>query len=101
MNSRVVQTITVNLKHLRKLDLSFTNIDDTALYALPENCPDLASLILEECQKITEEGVYYAFRNLGRLRYLNIRNCYNVVSDDDFGTLESDAEWESVGEEED
>lgn len=68
------------LENLLEVDLGETNITDQSLMILADRCPKLNSLELEGCQHVTEVGIEYVTKKCQQsLKFLNIRDCFNVV----------------------
>ncbi|XP_021736584.1 F-box/LRR-repeat protein 2-like [Chenopodium quinoa] len=63
---------------LEKLIATFSGINDKLLTKLGSICPRLIHLDLEDCDKVTEEGVKEVVKLCKRLRYLSISCCEKV-----------------------
>lgn len=90
------------LKDLREADLGETNITDQSLIVLADHCSKLESLDLEGCQHVTEVGIEYLTKKCQQsLKYLNVKDCFNIVPGPD-NNLDGTpavidwAEWEEV-----
>ncbi|XP_058742510.1 uncharacterized protein LOC131615006 [Vicia villosa] len=66
---------------LKMLNLSFSEIDDEALYSISKNCCGLLQLLINDCLKCTEKGVKHVVQNCTQLREINLENCLNVRTD--------------------
>ena len=67
------------LNDLREVDLGETNITDQSLIKLADHCPKLESLDLEGCQHVTEVGIEYLTKHAASLKYLNVKDCFNII----------------------
>jgi len=56
--------------NIRHLNLSYTGVDDEALYIL--------QLLLKACDHVTEKGVKHVVENCTQLREINLQNCGKV-----------------------
>ena len=88
------------LTNLRELDIGGTIIRNRTLKDVANYCKHLESLDLSDCQKITEKGVRYITTGLPSVTFLNLADCYNVVSmDGEFdGVVVDEAGWEDEDE---
>lgn len=76
-----------NLKNLKRLNLTGTDISDNGLKKIFENCPNLKTLDLSSCKKITQEG----FKTLNWNKISNLKELdlsETDISDVNFTTLE-------------
>ncbi|XP_058740746.1 uncharacterized protein LOC131613042 [Vicia villosa] len=63
---------------LKMLNLSFSEIDDEALYSISKSCCGLLQLFLNDCSECTEKGVTHVIENCTQLREINLKNCRDV-----------------------
>ncbi|CAL5194853.1 unnamed protein product [Lathyrus oleraceus] len=63
---------------LRMLNLSFSNLDDEALYSISNSCCGLLQLLINDCLGCTEKGVKHVLEKCTQLREINLKNCSNV-----------------------
>lgn len=92
------------LKDLREVDLGETNITDQSLIKLADHCPKLESLDLEGCQHVTEVGIEYLTRHGASIKYLNVKDCFNIIPGpnlDDTAVVIDWAEWELEDDDDD
>ncbi|PNY15991.1 F-box/LRR-repeat protein [Trifolium pratense] len=66
---------------LEVLNLSHTHIDDEALCVISRNCCGLLKLFLQNCERITGNGVTHVIKNCKQLKEINLRNCLKVPAD--------------------
>ncbi len=75
MNENMYIEMGRTMQGLTDLNISRSNISDTALVDLSTNCNDLVTLNLSRCLNITERGILEAINHFPSLRELNISNC--------------------------
>jgi F-box and leucine-rich repeat protein 2/20 len=63
---------------LKRLNLSFSKVDDRSLHAISKSCCGLLQLLLNNCFGCTEKGVKYVVENCTQLREINLWQCLNV-----------------------
>ncbi|XP_045811131.1 F-box/LRR-repeat protein 2-like [Trifolium pratense] len=63
---------------LKMLNLSFTDVEDEALFAISKSCRGLLQLLLSDCYKCTEMGVKYVLENCTQLKEIDLSRCSNV-----------------------
>ncbi|KAI8147211.1 hypothetical protein BJV82DRAFT_598187 [Fennellomyces sp. T-0311] len=100
VDDKIMIQLLPRLASLRGLDIGATNIRDRTLKHIAKYCKQLESLDVSDCQRITEDGVRCLTTELPRLNFLNLANCYNVVSmDGEFdGVAVDEGEWEDEDE---
>lgn len=64
-----------NLRRLIKLNVSHTDISDTALVEIISSCHNLTDLDISGCTQLTEKGILAAIKNGFSLQHLNITHC--------------------------
>lgn len=74
-----ISTIVEHLFNLIELDISGCNVTDESIYTISKYCPNLESLDISGCDQISEEGIRFLTSECKRLRYINIKDCYNFV----------------------
>ncbi|KAI8971637.1 hypothetical protein BDF20DRAFT_885502 [Mycotypha africana] len=116
IGDEAVCALAANCPYIQDLYLGSTQITDNALYLLSAQFILLTHLHVPYCERITEAGVNKLISECKTLKYLNIRDCYNVVGVDMLpqstdrrtsmlaaGTLndeEDDDEWTDLDDEE-
>ncbi|OMP09225.1 F-box/LRR-repeat protein [Corchorus olitorius] len=68
---------------LKGLKLATSCIDDEGLAAIAKKYPQLQSVKLDKCKKVTTEGIKQMVKDIGTLRRLKVKNCDLV----DYGDL--------------
>jgi F-box/leucine-rich repeat protein 2/20 len=63
---------------LKMLNLSFTDVEDEALYAISKSCCGLLQLLLRDCDECKDMGVKYVLENCTQLKEIDLRGCRNV-----------------------
>ncbi|RHN41503.1 putative leucine-rich repeat domain, L domain-containing protein [Medicago truncatula] len=63
---------------LEVLNLSYTNVDDEALYMISKSCCGLLKLSLENCNDFTKKGVNHVVENCTQLRKISLDGCHKV-----------------------
>jgi len=66
------------LPDLEVLNLTYTKVDDEALYIISNRCPALLELVLLLCDHITNKGVMHVVNNCTQLREISLNSCPNV-----------------------
>jgi hypothetical protein len=68
--------------HLRSVDLTFTKCGDRGIKVLAARCPELERLSLEQCARVTDEGIQALARGFkrGRLSHLNLGGLDKVTN---------------------
>lgn len=54
---------------------------------------------MSQCEQVSEAGLHYLRQKCLRLRYVNLKDCYNVVGDVGWES-EEEEEWQTEEEEE-
>jgi hypothetical protein len=65
-----------SLSRLIKLDLSYSNISDTALVEIISRCKNLTSLNVSSCSQLSEKGILAAVKTGLSLQRLDIAHCH-------------------------
>lgn len=65
-----------DLRKLVKLNVSYTNLSDTALVEIISSCQNLTDLDISGCIQLTEKGILAAIKNGLSLQHLNIAHCH-------------------------
>ncbi|KAI7902048.1 uncharacterized protein BX663DRAFT_455533 [Cokeromyces recurvatus] len=76
-----IKAIVSTCPNLQKLYLGSTRITDQALNLIATNLVHLSHLYIPDCQLITELGIKIVTEKCQSLKYINIEECYNIVSD--------------------
>lgn len=69
--------------HLLKLDVSACQITDESIYTIAAHCLQLEHLDVSACEAISEDGILHLTRRCAHIRYINIKDCFNVVPQED------------------
>ncbi|RHN58009.1 putative leucine-rich repeat domain, L domain-containing protein [Medicago truncatula] len=63
---------------LEVLNLSYTKVDDEALYMISKSCCGLLKLSLQDCNDVTKKGVKHVVENCTQLRKISLNGCFKV-----------------------
>jgi len=63
---------------LEVLNLSYTKVDDEALYMISKSCCGLLKLSLQNCYDVTKKGVKHVVENCTQLRMIRLDGCHKV-----------------------
>jgi len=63
---------------LEVLKLSYTKVDDEALYMISKSCCGLLELSLQNCNDVTKKGVKHVVENCTQLRKISLKSCFKV-----------------------
>ncbi|KAI8332601.1 hypothetical protein BC941DRAFT_435995 [Chlamydoabsidia padenii] len=83
---------------LIELDISCATITDESIYAISNYCPSLEELDISGCEQVSEEGIRFLAQECKHLRYINIKDCYNVIPEEgEFDALPTTTDdiWET------
>jgi len=64
--------------NLRFLDLSYTQVTDTAIAAISTKCPNLSSVNLSGCPQISDVSLSYLAQNCKKLQSLVVSGCTRI-----------------------
>ncbi|ORZ15765.1 hypothetical protein BCR42DRAFT_415862 [Absidia repens] len=82
VTDQVVLAFVQDHPHLIELDISSAVITDSSVYAISRYCPSLEELDISGCEHISEDGIRFLTQQCKHLRYINIKDCYNVIPED-------------------
>ncbi|KAI8093236.1 uncharacterized protein BX664DRAFT_313310 [Halteromyces radiatus] len=98
VTDEVVENFVRDHPSLIGLDISYSSITDDSIYTISQHCISLEELDISGCEQISEEGIRFLAQQCKQLRYINIKDCYNVVPADgefDEFPITTDDIWET------